>query len=204
MKNQAVFSMMIAATLMLTACGGKKEEEEQKEEPKNAADALQSLADKAKSMQNKEVVDPVDFRKLKDLLPAELAGLPRTESSGEKTGAMGFTVSTATARYSKEGNDSSVKVEIVDTGGIAGVATMALAAWTMADIDKETDDGYEKTTKVEGHKAFEKYNNKSKSGEVNVLVADRFVVNINVDNLTADQMKDLVGDLNLGKLEDMK
>jgi uncharacterized protein YceK len=200
--KKSILVLTFASVLMLSGCGSKKQEEEQ-EASKSTVEALQQFADKAKDMQNKEPVDPVDFRKLKELLPEKAAGLARKESSGEKNGAMGFTISRAEAKYADESN-TSVHVEIFDTGGVAGVATMALAAWTMADIDKETDNGYEKTTKIEGYKGYEKYNNESKSGEINVLVGDRFVVNVNGDNLTMDQIKSILKDINLDKLADLK
>ena len=202
MKKRFILFLMIGSSFYLSSCG-KKEEEEKQEEPKGAVEALQQFADKAKEMQNKEPVDPIDFRKLKELLPEEISGFKRTETSGEKSGAMGFTISTAEARY-KGDDDASVKVEIFDTGGVAGVATMALASWTMADIDKETETGYEKTTKLQGHKAFEKYNSQDKSGELNVLVADRYVVNVNGNNVTAEQLKSILADLDLAKLAGLK
>jgi hypothetical protein len=201
MQKRLILSFMLASAMFMTGCGGKTEEE--KEEPKNAAEALQQLSDKAKEMEGKKAVDPVDFRELKALLPESTADLKRTEATGEKTGAMGFTISTARAEYRGDG-DASVDIEIIDTGGIAGVGTMAMAAWTMADIDKETSHGYEKTTKVEGYKAFEKYDNEGKNGEINVLVADRYVVNVRGNNVSIDQIKDAVKDIDLGKLEDLK
>jgi len=203
MKKRLILSLTLASAMCLMSCGGNKEDEEAKDEAKTGVEALQQLADKAKDMGDKKTVDPVDFRDLKALLPETTANLKRTEATGEKTGAMGFTVSMAKGQYSGEG-DASVSIEIVDTGGIAGMATMAMAAWTMADIDKETTTGYEKTTKIEGFKAFEKYDNEGKDGEINVLVADRFVVNVHGNNVTVDQMKESLKDINLGKLEDLK
>lgn len=195
----------LSCALLLTSCGGNQEEKEaeQKAAANSPADALQALADKAKAMGDREAVDPVDFRKLKDLLPEKLAGMSRTESTGEKSGAMGFTVSTAQAKYKGSSNES-MNIEIVDTGGIAGVSTMALAAWSIADIDKETTTGYERTTQIEGYKAFEKYDNDSKSGEINLLVADRYVVNVEGDNVTIDQLKEALQKINLGTLGKLK
>jgi hypothetical protein len=198
MKKSLILATAI--TTLLVSCGKK---EEKQEEPKSGIEALQQLADKAKEMQTREPVDPVDFRKLKELLPEEIAGFKRTEASGEKEGAMGFTISRAEARYKGDG-DATLKLEILDTGGIAGVATMALAAWTMADIDKETETGYEKTTKLEGYKAYEKYNSQDKSGELNVLIADRYVVNVNGNNVSVEQLKSVLADLDLEKLGELK
>lgn len=203
MKKRFILSLTLASAIFLMSCGGNKEDDEAKDEAKTGVEALQQLADKAKDMGDKKAVDPVDFRDLKALLPETTADLKRTEATGEKTGAMGFTVSMAKGRYSGDG-DASISIEIVDTGGIAGMATMAMAAWTMADIDKETTTGYEKTTKIEGFKAFEKYDNEGKDGEINVLVADRFVVNVHGNNVSVDQMKESLKDIDLGKLEDLK
>ncbi|ACT95517.1 hypothetical protein [Dyadobacter fermentans] len=191
----------LSCTLLLTGCGSNKEEKEAAASD-SPADALQAIADKAKAMGDREAVEPVDFRKLKDLLPEKVAGMARTEATGEKTGAMGFTVSTAQAKY--KGSDNTLNIEIVDTGGIAGVSTMALAAWSIAEIDKETTTGYERTTQIDGHKAFEKYNNESKSGEVNVLVADRYVVNVEGDNVSVDELKEALKDIDLAKLGELK
>ena len=196
------FILILLLGTILAGCGEKKEKREE-EKPKTAADALQQFANKAKDMQTGEKVNPVDFRKLKEFLPEKIAGFKRTEVSGEKNGAMGFTLSTAEASYNGS-NDASIHLEILDTGGIAGAATMAMAAWTMADIDKESDTSYEKTTQLDGYKAFEKYDSQSKSGELNLLVADRYVVNVNGNNVTMEQMKNALADLNLNRLADLK
>lgn len=202
MKTLNLLSLSFAALILLSSCGGNKDEE--KKEPENPFEAFQQLAEEAKESATKKPVDPVDFRELKGILPEKMLGLERTELGGEKSGAMGFTISNASADYHDTDNNSSIEVEIMDTGGITGMATMALAAWTMADIDKETSDGYEKTTKVDGYKAYEKYNNKNKSGELNVMIAKRFIINVNVSNMSADQMKEVISKLDINKLENLK
>lgn len=205
MKTSFIVSFTLVAALMLNSCNGKKgdQTEEASEEPKSSIDALQELADKAKDLGNREAVDPIDFRKLKEFLPMKTGGLDRTEATGEKSGAMGFTVSTAEGKY-KGSDNASIDIDIIDTGGIAGVSTMTLAAWSMAEIDKETTTGYEKTTKIEGFKAFEKYDNEQKSGELNVLVAERYLINVEGNNVSIEQLKDCLKDIDLDKLSDLK
>ena len=56
-------------------------------------------------------VQPVDFHRLKDLLPETIGGLRRTEASGQSGEAMGIKGSSATARYG-DGANASVQVEI--------------------------------------------------------------------------------------------
>lgn len=199
MKKTVLLGSLVVVGLW--SCGGK-EEEQAKEEPKNAMEAIQQMADKAKEMQEKGPVDPVDFRSLKEILPASAAGLERTEATGEKNGAMGFSISQAQAKYGKD--DTTMEVEIMDTGGVGGMAMMGMAAWAMADVDKETATGYEKTTRIDGMKAFEKYDNERKGGEVNVIVGDRFVVNVKGRNVTMDQIKDALGTMDLSGLAKLK
>lgn len=200
MNKLLVTGCLLATVLTLSNCGGK--EEEQAEQPKNAMDAIQQMAQKAEEMQNREPVDPVDFRELKELLPSDAAGLERIEATGEKTGAMGFTISQAEAKYKKE--DANIEVQILDTGGVGGMAMMGLAAWTMAEVDRETASGYEKTTRFEGHKAFEKYDNNRQDGELNLIVGDRYIVNVKGRNVSMDQLKGTLNELDLNKLAAMK
>lgn len=203
MKTRYVLSLVVVSILLISGCSRKTEEAEETETTDAAHKALQQFADKARDIKDKGTADPVNFRELKALLPEKAAGLKRTEATGEKSGAMGFVISRAEARYGDEG-DGTLHIEIFDTGGIAGIGTMALATWTMADIDKETATGYEKTTTLEGYKGFEKYDSQRKSGELNVLVADRFVVNINGNGLSMSKLKDVLSDLDLDKLSELK
>ena len=199
MKTTKLLALLLAATFLLSNCGGKKEEEE-KEEPKTAADAIENLANEAEKMANDGPKEVVDAKLLKELLPADADGLPRKEASSEKTGAMGFQVSTANARYGE--GDSSIEVSIVDVAGTGAI--MGMAAWAMIDVDKENDSGYEKTTKYKDHKAFEKYNNDNKDGELAVLLANRFVVSVKGNNVSMDKIKATIDDIDLDKLADMK
>ncbi len=199
MKKPLLFVSVLAVSLW--SCGGSEEKEEA-EEPANAIEAFQQMADKAQEMQEKGPVEPVNFRELKEMLPERAAGMERTEATGEKNGAMGFSLSQAEGKY-KEG-DASMTINIVDTGGVGGMAMMGMAAWAMAEIDKETTTGYERTTKIDGNKAYEKYDSKRENGELNVLVADRFVVSVKGRKVSMDQMKDTLDDLNLDKLAKME
>ena len=61
-----------------------------------------------------------------------------------------------------------------------------IAPWAMflsAGYEKETDDGYEKSTTVAGQPGFEKWNTPRKEGELNLVVAKRFLVSVEGDRL---------------------
>ena len=180
----------------------KKMEEATKSGQVNVGDAMAALGAAMGAANGGKKIETVDFRTLKDMLPESVAGMKRTEATGEKNAAMGMQVSTATARYSND-QGSDAKITITDIGSMTGLAGMAAYAWAAHEIDRETGTGYEKTTRFQGHKAVEKYDNETKWGEISVLVGDRFVVGAE-GNATIDVLKSALGSVNLGKLESMK
>lgn len=148
-------------------------------------------------------VEPVDFRELKEMLPESLPGMKRTEATGQRNAAMGMQISTANATYSND-QGANATLTITDIGSMSGLAGMAAYAWASTEIDRESQDGYEKTTRYEGHKALEKYSKSSRSGEVSVLVGDRFVVAAQGNGIEMDGLKDAVSRVSLAKLNGMK
>ncbi len=143
--------------------------------------------------------EPVNFRDLKALLPETVGGLKRTSSSGEKTGITGLTISQAKASYELEGG-KQLDIKIVDTGGSGSPIAIAAFGLAMVEIDREDDNGYERTSKINGFKAFEKWNSKKEQGEYKVLVANRFVVELEGKKLTMDTLKSAVAAIDLSKL----
>ena len=192
--------------LLLLGCGGNKEEEEKKDEESvstlGAMSALKDIAAQAEEMQKKGPVNTVDFRTLKELLPTNADGLPRKEANGEKNGAAGFAISTANGKYANEDGSESIGLSIIDGGGSAMM--MGLAAWSMIEVDKETQDGYEKTGKMGDNKSYEKYDNANKSGEVAILVNKRFIVSAKGNGVSMEKLKAALKDINLGRLADLE
>ncbi len=169
----------------------------------NVGDAMATLGAAMNAANKGKEVETVDFRQLRDMLPGEVAGIKRTEATGEKNAAMGMQISSARARYSDE-QGKHASVTITDIGSMTGMAAMATFAWASAEFDRETGNGYEKTTRLDGHKAVEKWNNSSKSGEISVIVGDRFVVSAEGNDVSMDALKDAVRKVDLGKLNSMK
>lgn len=206
MLRKVLFLVLIPCLTIILSCGEKKSDTPQNESS-NKSD-LENLADKMKEVSENfsegKKVTPVDFRDLKLLLPETASGLKRTNIEGEKTSAMGINVSTANADYGEQDGNQSMDIKITDLGSVSGLSALAAYGWYMVDVDKETDNGYEKTITYKGYKAYEKYDNNGKYGEINVLVAKRFVVEVNGNNVTMDQMKSALGTIDLSKLESME
>lgn len=147
-------------------------------------------------------VEPVDFRELKVLFPEAVAGLRRVSSEGSKTSVMGIGASKALARY-EDGKGARVEIEIIDIGTFSGVASLAFA-WVRVEIDQEGDDGYERTTTLGGRKAYERYSKRERAGELDVIVAGRFIVAVRGSGIDMGAFRAVVGKLDLAKLEALK
>ena len=81
---------------------------------------------------------------------------------------------------------------------------MAAMGWAMADIDREDDNGYEKTTKYKGQKAYEKFNTQDQNGSIEVLIAQRFMISVNGNGVSMDEIKKALDKIDISKLESMK
>ena len=74
----------------------------------------------------------------------------------------------------------------------------------MVDIDKETESGYEKTTKYRGHKAYEKYDNEYQNGSIEVLVSGRFMVSVSGNNVPMEMIKSSIDEIDIFALESIR
>ncbi|GAB4026453.1 transposase [Spirosoma koreense] len=193
--------------MLLTGCGGQKEEEEKKKEDETisalgAMSGIKELAAQAEESQKKGSAKTVDFRVLKDLLPDDAEGIPRKEANGEKNGAAGFVISTATGKYANQDDSETMELSIIDGGG--SMMMVGLAAWSMIEVDKEDEHGYEKTGQYGDNKSYEKYNNDSKEGEISVLVNKRFIVSAKGHGVSMGKIKAALEDIDLDKLAALK
>jgi len=168
------------------------------ESPQDVAAAMQRMQ---KAMSGGETVEPVNFRDLKKLLPESLLGMRRSNYSGERTGAFGIKVSIAEATYSAD--DKQIDIKITDLGTMKGYVAMAAASWAMAEIDKESDEGYERTGTYKGHKSYEKYDSRYGDSQFMLLVADRFIIETK-GNVAMETLKKAVDELDLSALEKLK
>ena len=202
-----------AVLLFTIACGFAPAGAHAQDKPTAEAGAQPGAAsgDAAKAK-----VQPVDFRKLKELMPAQAAGLKRARHEGQRVKLGDFSMSTAEATYenpqpeSANGDENAetppsprVDVTIMDYGATGTAAGLA-AGWAEGDIDQESDSGYQKTLKVAGQPAYETWDSEGKNGSLQVYVADRFIVTINTNHLPSEKMQEVARSLQLEKLAAMK
>jgi hypothetical protein len=99
--------------------------------------------------------------------------------------------------------DANISVKVVDSA----FSQLLIAPWAMfltAGYERETSDGYEKSVNLGGNPGFERYNKGSKDGELNLVLAKRFLVTIDGDNITDTKvLHDFASKIDAGKLESL-
>jgi hypothetical protein len=157
-------------------------------------------AETLKAMNQGKDIEPVSTDTLKGFLPDTLAGMKRSQSDARQMAMVGINVATAQANYEDGSGSGMMDLMIMDLGNVSGAMRMGMTGWTMTQIDRKTDTGYEKTTTYQGHKAIEEYDNEDQHGEFRVFVGDRFVVEITGDNVTMETIKQAMGQIDMKKL----
>jgi hypothetical protein len=169
--------------------------------PQDAARAgANLLAALGGAMSGGRHVDPVDFHALKDMLPASLPGMERTNAEGNSGQAMGMKGSSATGQY--QGSGTRAEIKITDASAVAGL--MDLATSVQQNTASESDNGFEKNTVIAGRAVHEKYDIRSKHGELNVIVAKRFTVDVTGDGVDVATLESYAASIDYSKLDAMK
>ena len=120
---------------------------------------------------------------------------------------LNFTVTALVLFFAKvtftKGN-SALDVKIVDSA----MNQLLIAPFSMflaVGYEKETDHGYEKGVKVGEYPGWERWDGEDKEGELNAIVAKRFIVQIegrNIENTRV--LHSTMENINLKKLSETK
>ena len=146
-------------------------------------------------------VEPVQLEVLKPMLPEKAGGLPRVETNADRSGVAGVVAAKVEGVYQEAGN--RMRLEIVDTGGAAGL--MGLAAWaTLASTsESETADRIERLRRDGKRMVREEISKTGAQSSYAVIINDRFVVTAKGRGDVA-ALKAAVESVDLAKLEALK
>jgi hypothetical protein len=140
---------------------------------------------------------PIPAADLKAMLPASIGALKRMSIEAQGGEVMGIGGSSAKASYAA--GDKRVELSITDTGGLAGLATMA--GWANLTMDKETDGEVEKVYKDGGRTVHEEYRKDGSRAEMAVILANGVVVAAEGSRVDIGTLKGVLQGLDLAKLE---
>lgn len=152
------------------------------------ADGELNLRELETSLSNYEKGDSslIPFERLRNSLPDKILGMPRTHQEGQTTKILGVGLSSAQATYADD--DRTIEISMTDTGGF-GKSMLSLADWTEFEVNKESDDGYERSIVIDGQKGFERYSKSSRSGELAVMAGNRLVITLKGTGVGPDDLR---------------
>ena len=163
-----------------------------------AAEQMQKAAEGFTAGGNRKPVPPVAFRELIDYLPKDIAGMKRDEPKGETTTAGSWQYSQADVDFRSEDGSKSVDVGIMDYAHIPFLYVPFNMILNMK-VATESTEGYERSTRIGGFPAFEKWNRNGNSDAV-ALVGDRFIVKADTRGLGEGAGKKILEDMDLSGL----
>jgi hypothetical protein len=132
---------------------------------------------------------------LESFLPEPLKGWKAEDTSSQAAAAGIFGGVTAEREYTK--GDASVSVTIVtDSPMIQGMAVMFTnPAFAVSDGGK--------MEKIAGQRAIVKYSSADKSGDIQIMVASRFLISIDGSDVNKSELKKYAAGINYKKLAAM-
>ncbi|MCC7463403.1 MAG: hypothetical protein IT480_13200 [Gammaproteobacteria bacterium] len=136
---------------------------------------------------------------LTDFLPAELAGLQRTDVARETSAGADTPIQTVKARYASS-DGQVLELRIADLGGPRGVGVQA--AWALVgDQDNSGPEGYERTRTLDGRHHYERWDSVEGTGEQAVLLGERLSVSVSGNPADASSLGAALGQVDLVGLE---
>ena len=147
-------------------------------------------------------VEPVQLDMLKPFVPEKFAGLPRTSMRSDRSGVAGLMAAKVAGDYADD-SGKRVKLEVVDTGGAAGLT--GLAAWAMIGSSESENDQRVERMRREGNRMVrEESSKRGGNNSYSVILADRFVVSAEGQGVDLNALRAAVGTIDLGKIESLK
>ena len=144
---------------------------------------------------------PIPPADLKAQLPEALGALKRDSFETNGGSAVGISSSSAKATY-VGGDNQRAELSLTDLGGLGGLASVA--QWANVTVDKETQDGIEKTYKDGGRTVHEQYRKDGSHSEYTVILKNGVIFESHGDHIDGATLKSMAAAVNLDAVEAMK
>ena len=205
MKKTSLIPLL--AFLFFVSCGNPAAKESKKDDSESSSSessaplsGIAKTADDAqKRMEELKSLQPISNESLKSVFPEEVMGMKRSSFSVSST--LGYSV--GTAEYRKD-DTTKYQISIYDCAGEAGSAFYGMSYLTRLNMEREDDNGYEKTVSFMDTKAIETYKTYNNEYNLSFVTAERFWVSLESQNTGLDNLKSFAQALNLDRLKDLK
>jgi len=149
------------------------------------------------------VPEAVDYQKLLPILPEPPKGWTADKAEGSTEDAGGFRITNVHRDYHKgEGeNAPTAAISILDSVANPDYVSATTAAWKDTS---ETADGYGKPITIDGNPGREDYDRLQKHASVWVMIANRYFVQIELQNQDPKELQEWIKRIDLKKLAAIK
>ena len=149
------------------------------------------------------VPDAVDYQKLLPILPDPLQGWVADKAEGSTEDVGGFRITNVHRDYHKGEGDKAptAAISILDSVANPDYVNATTAAW---NNNSETNEGYGKSVTIDGNPGFEAFEKESKHATLWVMIANRYFVQIELQNQDPKELQEWVKRVDLKKLAAIK
>ena len=149
------------------------------------------------------VPDAIDYQKLLPLLPEAPEGWTTDKPEGSTEDVGGFRITNVHRDYRKGKGDTapSAAISILDSVANPDYVSATSAAW---NDTSETADGYGKPVTIDGNAGREDYDKPQKHASLWVMVANRYFVQIELQNQEPSELQEWIKRVDLKKLAEIK
>jgi len=149
------------------------------------------------------VPDAVDYQKLLPLLPEAPEGWTTDKPEGSTEDVGGFRITNVHRDYHKGEGDKAptAAISILDSVANPDYVSATTAAW---NNNSESSEGYSKSVTIDGNPGFEAFEKDSKHATLWVMIANRYFLQIELQNQDPSELQEWVKRVDLKKLAEIK
>jgi len=149
------------------------------------------------------VPDAVDYQKLLPILPDAPQGWTADKPEGSTEDVGGFRLTNVHRDYRKGKGDNvpTAAISILDSVANPDYVSATTAAWNNTS---ETSEGYSKSVTINGNPGFEAFEKDTKHATLWVMIANRYFLQIELQNQDPKELQGWVKRVDLEKLAALK
>jgi hypothetical protein len=149
------------------------------------------------------IPDVADPATLIPILPEPPAGWTAEKAEGSSDDVGGFKITNVHRDYRKgeEPDAPTVSISILDSVANPDYVEATTNGWKQ---NSETPEGYSKSVTIDNNPGFEAYEKDQKQASLWVMVAKRYFVEVQLQNLDPKELQDWIKRVDLKKLAEIK
>jgi hypothetical protein len=149
------------------------------------------------------VPDVVDYAKLLPILPDAPSGWTAEKAEGSTSDVGGFQITNVHRDYRKgEGPTApTASISILDSAANPDYVAATTTGWK---LNSETPEGYSKSVTIDGNPGFEAYEKEQKRASLWIMIANRYFLEIELQNQDPKELQEWVKRIELKKLAAIK